>query len=422
MGVLLKGHIACSVDRNTIRTVENGYLAAENGVCLGVFSELPAAYRDFELLDFGDKLILPGLVDLHLHAAQFSYRGLGMDMELLDWLKVHTFPEEAKFKDVAFAERAYEDFARHMAGSFTTRACIFASAHTDATKVLMDCMEQTGIISYVGRLNMDRDCPDYLRERDSETSLAETRRWLAETAGKYERTKPILTPRFVPSCTDELLEGLGKLAREANVPVQSHLSENLGEIAFVGELCPWAEYYGAVYDRFGLFGGETPCLMAHCVYSSEEELQRMKENGVYIAHCPESNMNVASGVAPVSHYLDLGVHVGLGSDVAGGSSVNLFDALTHAIQASKLRWRLLDQSVQPLTFQEAFYMATLGGGGFFGKVGTFAPGYELDALVLDDSHLRSILDLNIQQRLERVAYLGDDRCLTAKFVAGRRVK
>lgn len=419
--MLLKGQICCSADRKNLCTVKDGYLAAEDGICLGVFSELPEQYRDFPLLDFENRLILPGLVDLHLHAPQFSYRGLGMDMELLDWLKVHTFPEEAKFRDRDYAQRAYGDFARHMAGSFTTRACIFASAHTEATEVLMDRMEETGLVSYVGRVNMDRDCPDYLREKDAAASLAETRRWISATAGKYARTKPILTPRFVPSCTDELLRGLGELAREQSLPVQSHLSENFGEIQYVRELCPWSEFYGQVYDRFGLLGGKTPCVMAHCVHSTDAELALMKKNGVFIAHSPESNMNIASGVAPVSRYLDMGLQVGLASDVAGGSSINLFRAMTHAIQASKLRWRLLDQSVAQLTFQEAFYMATMGGGAFFGKVGTFAPGYEMDALVVDDSSLTGILELSIQERLERVAYLGDDRCLTAKFVAGRQV-
>ena len=152
------------------------------------------------------------------------------------------------------------------------------------------------------------------------------------------------------------------------MPVQSHLSENPSEAKWVKELCPWSEFYGDAYDRFGLFGSGGPTLMAHCVYSDDKEIERIKERGVYIAHCPESNMNLSSGIAPVQRFLEGGIHVGLGSDVAAGSTENIFHAMRQAIQASKIRWRLQDSSLKPLTIEEVFYMATKGGGEFFGKV------------------------------------------------------
>ena len=161
--------------------------------------------------------------------------------------------------------------------------------------------------------------------------------------------------------------------------------------------------------------------MAHCVYSGEEEIARMKENGVFIAHCPESNMNISSGVAPVRTFLDEGLHVGIGSDVAGGSTENIFTAMAHAIQASKLRWRLQDNSLKPLTVEEVFYMATKGGGAFFGKAGSFQPGYEMDAVILDDSRLRHPQSLGVKERLERMIYLSDDREIFAKYVSGNRL-
>ena len=146
----------------------------------------------------------------------------------------------------------------------------------------------------------------------------------------------------------------------------------------------------------------------------------MKKQGVFIAHCPQSNMNVSSGIAPVKSYLQEGQKVGLGSDVAGGAHLSIFRAMTDAIQCSKLRWRLVDQQTPALTLPEALYMATKGGGAFFGKVGSFEPGYELDAVVMDDSDLPTTRECTLAERLERVVYLSDGRP-SAKYVAGRRL-
>ena len=187
------------------------------------------------------------------------------------------------------------------------------------------------------------------------------------------------------------------------------------------EFLPQADFYGDSYDRFGLFGADAPTVMAHCVHSDEREIKRMKENKVFIAHCPESNMNVSSGIAPVRRFLEEGLHVGIGSDVAGGTTENLFTAMAHAIQASKLRWRIQDESLKPLKAEEVFYMATKGGGEFFGKVGSFEEGYEFDVVVLDDSRLKHPQYLDIQKRLERMIYLADDREIAAKYVGGRKI-
>lgn len=394
------------------------YLVCENGTVAGIFTTLPERYQGIPVEDYGDKLILPGLVDLHVHAGQYAYRGLGMDMELLDWLEQNAFPEESYFADEAYAEAAYRIFVEALLYSTTTRASIFATLYRPATLRLMQMLEKTGLPCYVGKVNMDRNSPDYLRETTME-SLSETRRWLEESAD-FKRVSPILTPRFTPSCTDELMNGLGQLHREFGTPMQSHLSENLSEIAWVQELCPGTRFYGESYARAGLFGGDCPTIMAHCVWSGEEERALMKEKGVFIAHCPQSNMNVSSGIAPVKQYLRDGQKVGLGSDVAGGAHLSIFRAMTDAIQCSKLRWRLVDQDTPALTMPEALYMATKGGGAFFGKVGSFEPGYEFDAVVLDDSTLPTTRDCTLAERLERTVYLSNGRPC-AKYAAGRRL-
>lgn len=416
---VLKGHICHSADKDRMDIFENHHLVCVDGLCRGIYRELPEQYKLLPLEDVGNRLIIPGMSDLHIHASQFSYRGLGMDMELLQWLEHHAFPEERKYEDLAYADFAYGQFVSHLLRSETTRACVFTTIHRQATELLMEKMEQSGLVSYIGKVNMNRNSPDFICEKNAEE---ETRRWLENTVGKWEHTKPILTPRFIPSCTDDLLYALGRLSREFDVPVQSHLSENLSEIQWVRELVPSAKNYGDAYAKFDLFGENgQKCLMAHCVYSDEDEMQTMKKNGVVIAHSPESNMNVASGVAPINRYLDYGLHVGLATDVAGGSHESMFRAMIHAIQSSKLRWRLLDQSVKPLTFDTAFYLATRGGGVFFGKVGAFDEGYEFDAVVLDDENLDHPQELTTHERLERIVYLGDERNIVGKYVCGRKL-
>ncbi len=419
---ILKGLICWTEDSRTMRVVENGYAVCCGGLCQGVYPRIPEQYAGLPVEDYGQRLVVPGLTDLHVHAPQYGFRSLGMDLELLEWLNTRTFPEEAKYGERDYADKGYSIFAEDLKKGATTRACIFATIHRQSTELLMDKLEAAGLKTMVGKVNMDRNSPDSLREKDAEESLRETERWLEEIQGRYENTRPILTPRFVPSCTDGLLKGLGDLAQKYGLPVQSHLSENQGEIAWVKELCPWSEFYGDVYDRFGLFGGEGgPAVMAHCVWSGEEEIRRMKERGVFVAHCAQSNANLSSGIAPVRRYMEEGIRVGLGSDVAGGVHTSIFRAMSDAIMASKLRWRLVDESLKPLTVTEAFYLGTKGGGAFFGKVGSFEPGYEFDAVVLDDSGLQSPRSLSGQERLERLVYLSEDCRVDAKFVAGRRI-
>lgn len=418
---VLKGNICYSESSDSIRLLPNSYLVCEGGLCAGAFTELPEKYASLPLTDYGDRIIIPGLVDLHLHAPQFAFRGLGMDMELMEWLNTYTFPEESKYADLEYAERAYSLFARHMHLCATTRAAIFSSLHSPATELLMDKMEESGLVSFVGKVNMDRNSPDYYCEESAQASLEATERWICNTMDKYKNTRPIITPRFIPTCSDELMRGLRGLVEKYNLPVQSHLSENYNEIALVQELCPDAKFYGDAYNRFGLFGGDHPCIMAHCVHTGEEELDLIKKNGVFIAHSPLSNSNIASGVAPISKYLANDIHVGLASDVAGGETENMFYSIASSIRASKLRWRLRDQSVKPLSVDQAFYIATVGGGSFFGKVGSFEPGYEFDALVLDDSGLDHPQELSLRSRLDRCLYLADDRDIRAKYVRGRRL-
>lgn len=418
---VMKGNIIFSKDKSELNVQKHAYLVCVDGLCAGVFETLPEKYQDLPCEDYEDCLIIPGMTDLHVHAPQYSYRGLGMDMELIDWLNAHAFPEESKFTDLEYAKRAYSIFVNDLVKSTTTRACIFGTLHKEATLLLMELLEDTGMKAYVGKVNMDRNSPEILREESVEEASKITEQWILE-AERFDNVRQILTPRFIPSCSDELMREISRLQKKYELPMQSHLSENLGEIEWVKELCPDSKFYGDAYDQFELFGGECPTIMAHCVHSSEEEIALMKEKNVFVAHCPQSNTNIASGIAPIRIYLDKDMKVGLGSDVAGGAHLSIMRAMTDAIQCSKLRWRMYDQSLKPLNFEEAFYLATKGGGEFFGKVGSFEEGYEFDALVLDDENLPHPQELTLKERIERIVYLGDDRNVKSKYVAGRLVK
>ena len=215
-----------------------------------------------------------------------------------------------------------------------------------------------------------------------------------------------------------MLRSCGELAAKYQLPVQSHLSENKDEIAWVQELEPESSCYGDAYNRYGLFG-QTPTVMAHCVWTEGEELELMKRNGVMVAHCPTSNFNVASGMAPIRQFLDEGLHVGLGSDISGGHDLSIFRMMVYAIQVSKMHYQQ-NHERSFLSLSEAFWLATKSAGSFFGCVGSFEPGYEFDALVIDDSDLNHD-NYSLLHRLERYIYLGDDRQIVHRFCRGKEI-
>ena len=425
---VIKGNICQTINPDELDLHKNAYAVCLNNVSMGVFDVLPMEYSNLPLYDYGDSLIFPGMIDLHLHAPQYAFRGMCMDFELMEWLNRYTFPEEEKYENLEYADKAYDIFVDALKYSATTRACIFATRHRFSTELLMKKMEQSGLISYVGKVNMDREASERLIEQSAEISAFETFGWLNAVNGKFERTKPIITPRFIPCCTDKLMEELREIQMAYGIPVQSHLSESKGEIEFVKSLRPENEFYGDSYNEYDLFGKnddintDVKTVMAHCVWSTDDEVDLMCKNGVFVAHCPASNMNLTSGIAPIRKYIEKGLEIGLGTDIAAGQSESIFRAITDAIQVSKMYYKMVDENFKPIVFSEAFYLATKGGGKFFGKVGSFEFGYEFDAIVMDDSILPHPQSLNLAERMERAVYLGlDTKNINAKFVAGRRI-
>ena len=412
---IIKGTFIDTLTKDEFR-IRKGLILVEDGLIKSFSEENPDT--SIKLYDYTGKLIIPGLSDLHLHAPQYPNIGLGLDLELLDWLYTYTFPEESKYKDIEYAKKAYQTFVDDLAKTATTRASIFATLHTDMTLLLMDLLEQKKICAYVGKVGMDRNCPDFYIEKNGKE---ETLRFVEECQKRnYKFVKPIITPRFTISCTDEYMKYMGELAKKYNIAVQSHLSENFGEIDFVRQLRPNDKFYGESYDKNGLFGKEVKTVMAHCVHCPKEESELIKKNGVYIAHCPTSNSNISSGICPAGRYLREGYNIGIGSDISGGHTLDLFEVIRHAIQVSKMNLRYINPKEKPLTLSETFFMATNKGGSFFGKVGVFEKDYEFDAIVLDESLIKNIREYNEKERLERFIYNKDAK-IESKFIRGNKI-
>lgn len=414
--MVIKGNFLFTKVTEKFEIHKDSFLVTLDGKVEGIYPSLPDTFKNVPVQDYGNRLIIPGFVDLHLHAAQFLQSGIGMTKQLLDWLEDYTFDLEKEFSNKNFAKKAYTLFADKLIASGTLRACIFASSSTAGTEILFEILKAKGIGAYVGKVNMDRNAPDSTIET-TQASLQGTK-YLIEKYKDEPLVKPIITPRFAPTCTDELLRGLGDLALTYNLPVQSHISENKGEIEWVASLFEDDQHYSDVYFKRNLFG-QTKTLMAHAIHLTEEEKRLVQTEKPFLVHCPDSNINLRSGIMPVREYLSLGLNLGLGSDIAGGHKIGINEAMVRAIQLSKLL-NLNSPELKPLTISEAFHMGTKGGGSFFGNTGSFEKGFFFDALIIEDDPMIAEM-YSLQDRLEKFIYTGDDRNIKARYVEGVRL-
>lgn len=415
----LRGDIIFTKDMDRFEVYEDSYILIKDSKVEDIKKNLDEKYKDYDIIDYKGKLIIPGFVDLHLHAAQFPNRGLGMDRELIPWLETYTFPEEAKYSNLEYAENVYKSLINELWAQGTTRSVVYSSIHKEGTELLLDLFIGSGLSAYVGKVNMNRNTPDYLRE-DTEVSLRNTKEIIMKYTNKNQLVRPIITPRFAPTCCEDLMLGLGALAKEYRLPVQTHLNENLDEINWVKELFPGSKNYASVYEDNKLIV-ESKTILAHCIHNTEEEMELFQDERIHIAHCPYSNLNLSSGIMPVREFLNRGIKVGLGTDMAGGHSSSIAKVMVGAIEVSKLVW-LEDKSLEALKFSEAFYLATKGGGEFFGKVGSFETDYDFDCLVVDTSNLMTMKDLSPIERLEKFIYIGDDRNIHSRYVGGKKIE
>ncbi|CAG8555036.1 1676_t:CDS:1 [Funneliformis caledonium] len=383
------------------------------------------------------QFLMPGFIDTHTHAPQYPNAGTGMDLPLLDWLKRYTFPLERSYSSLSFAKKMYPTVVSRLLRNGTTTAVYFATTHLESSKYLAKLVKQNGQRGFVGKVNMDCNSPkDYVETLDD--SVKSTEEFinyvlnLEEEKGESKLVYPIITPRFAITCTSQLMSSIGSLAKKYDIPIQSHLSENLDEIEFISELFPNLPDYTTVYDHHGLLNGKT--IMAHGIHLSSKERKLIKERDVGISHCPNSNFAICSGLCNVRQLLNEGIKVGLGTDLSAGYSKSILNAVRNASIASRVIFMSHssndnDKSFPHLTLPELTYLATMGGAELVNldkKIGNFLIGKEFDALLVDPNCNKSPLDIfddfdDFERIFEKFMFLGDERNLKSIYVKGKKV-
>lgn len=423
---IYKGLIFNPVSRDKLEIFEPGYLVVSGqGLIEGCYSHNPSRrFPDAKTVDLGRQVIIPGLVDTHVHLPQYAFAGIG-NLELLPWLEKYTFPRESRFRERKIAAQAAQYFFDGLAANGTTTALVYGTVHAGATDIAFKAAEKKGLRVIMGKVMMDRQSPKSLTEK-TQDSLRESEKLIRKWHGKDNgRLQYALTPRFAITCSPELMRGAAALAKKYGAYIQTHLSENKGEIAFVKKLFPKAKNYTDVYDSCGLLGKKT--IMAHCIHLAPSERSALKKSGTKIAHCPTSNRFLQSGVMPYRKWLREGLSIGFGTDVAGGYSLSMLNEMKEAIETSKT-YNIMNPKAPEkiITPVEALYLATLGGAKVLSldnRIGNFKPGKEADFVVLDpvpsDPFNGKSPYGSPREILSRLIYRAGSESVKAVFVRGK---
>lgn len=415
---LYKANIVHTPNLGEFEIIDGGYIAVrDDGTIEGTYKALPEKFQNLPVQDFGGKLLIPGFVDLHLHSSQLPNTGLGYDCTFPEWLDKFTYPVERKYADLDYATEVNRLLIRELYKNGITRAVIMCPTNAESTADLISQYMASGLSAYIGKTNSDISPFGDPAEKTGD-SIDGTKRLIEQFSNRHPLVQYSLAPEFIPCCSDKLMTFLGQAAKKYNLPVQSHFAESTMDTKMVFDR--YGENYGNVYRKFGLFG-QTKTVMAHAIFTDEQEIEMMRDYGVCIAHCPHSNLDIPSErIMPLRHYLENGVHVGLGSDIGGGHTLSVMSNMVCAIQCSKLV-SVSNSEIKPISTAEAFYLATKGGGYVFGKVGSFEKDYAFDALIIDDSSLCDFKGYTTANRIDRFIYKGDDRNIIKRFCSGREV-
>ncbi|KAK9456711.1 hypothetical protein V1511DRAFT_456796 [Dipodascopsis uninucleata] len=372
----------------------------------------------------------PGFFDTHIHASQYPNAGLFGKTTLLDWLNSYTFPLESSFADPERAKLVYSKVIARTLANGTTTAAYYATVHVDGTNILADLAFERGQRAFIGRCCMNANSPDFYCDKsleDAQESTISVVDHIKAIDPEYKIVSPILTPRFAPSCTKELMEWLGAYAKENNLPIQTHVSENKNEVAWVKELHPYADSYSGVYDHCGLLTKRT--ILAHAVHLTDSERDLLAARGTGVSHCPVSNSSLTSGETRVRWLLDGGVNVGLGTDVSGGYTPSILHTARQAILVSRHLAMKGDDSFK-LSIENVLHLATLGGAAVCGMsdiLGNFEVGKKFDAQFIDLTSRSSPVDVfpwelqNTEDLIAKWLFNGDDRNVSDVWVNGRLV-
>lgn len=400
------------------RYIADGAVVMEDGkiISIGPAANLPA---DMPVEDYGQALILPGLIDTHIHYPQTRVIA-SYGAQLLEWLDKYTFVEEQKFADPDHAAAVAKFFFDELLRNGTTTAAVYCTVHPESVEAFFTESERLNTLMIAGKVMMDRNAPEALTD-DAERSFSESAALIEKWHGRG-RQRYAVTPRFAVTSTEAQLEAAGALMRGyPDIYMQTHLAENSAEIAAVAKQFPWSRSYTNVYDKFGLLGPRA--IFGHGIHLSDGEIARLSETDSTVAFCPTSNLFIGSGLFNMGRLRGGGVKVGLATDVGGGTS---FSMLRTAAEA----YKVLQLNNQNLPALRAFHLMTRGNAealDLADRIGTLEPGSDADITVLDArataamAHRMETIDGNLAEELFVLMTLGDDRATRATYVAGERM-
>jgi guanine deaminase len=408
-------------DPGSFEFLEDGLLVTRDGhiAAIGPAQELlPNLPADLEVVGHADSILIPGFVDTHIHYPQTDVIGSG-GRQLLDWLQDYTFPAERRFSDPVYARGVAELFLDELVRNGTTTAMVFCTVHRASVDAFFQSAAARSMRMVAGKILMDRNSPEYLR--DSVATGEHDSRELIQKWHGHARLSYAITPRSAITSSEAQLQSAGQLAKEfPDALIQTHVAENLEEIAWVKQLFPQARSYLDVYDSYGLIRDRA--IYAHCIHLDQADRARMAQSGAAAAFCPSSNLYLGSGLFDIAAADASGMPFSIATDVGGGNNFSMLRTLGDAYKIAQLS----HQHLSPL---RAFYLATLGGAralGLDGQIGRFAVGAEADFIVLNLRATpliarRTAQSRTLAEKLLVLMALGDDRVVSHTYVLGREV-
>ena len=405
-------------EESAVEHIEDGLLVTEDGVVIkaGRAADLlPRLADGTSIADYRGKLIVPGLIDCHVHYSQLDIIA-SYGEQLLDWLDRYAYPTEMRFVDPGHARSVADFFLDDLLRNGTTTAAVFATVFPQSVDAIFASAAERGMRLIAGKVLMDEHCPEGLRD-DADTAYSDSKALIDRWHGK-DRLGYAITPRFALTSSEAQLESAGRLAAEyPDTWVHTHLAENQEEIDEIAKQFPGYRSYLDVYDRFGLLRERS--VFAHCLYLDDMDRRLMAEKGAAGAFCPTSNLFLGSGLFDLQSMVDAGIRVGLATDVGGGTSMSMLRTMSEA-------YKVLHLQGQSLPASRALFLATLGAARALdldAAIGNFEPGKEADFIVLDAgaSHItarRAASAQSLDELLFALIFLGDDRNIIATYVGG----
>jgi len=397
----------------SVSWIPDGALVVNTGGSIaysGSWSDLPREYQTLPVDEYTNCVALPGFIDLHVHLPQFHARGK-FGEELLSWLHHVIFPVEATFANADVARRVARSFFASLAAHGTTTAMVLASVHEEATDIAFEEARRSGLRIIMGKVNMDMDCPEDLRESTTE-SLAATERLIRKWHETTDRLWYAVTPRYALSCSEELLRGCADIASRHGTHIQTHINENLDEIKRVRER--FQTSYTELYHRTGLLGTRT--VLAHNVHPEEAELDLLKQTGAAVAHCPDANLFLGSGKFDLERHLERGIRFGLGTDVGAGTSLSM-------LRMMRAMTYVQGRSLHPAG---PLYASTRGSASALGleeRIGSLDAGKQADFVIMDFTTMDTdIRQLSADDAAASIVYRADPHAIREVYINGREAR